>query len=408
MDKNINIRNSLVYFIVFVFALLVGCSEQSEINVVPSLNAITRTVEAISPTVDVNTNANTTLTPSEEINNEAIQPSPLEILTQNGVTVTLYWTYADHFRIAMAYEVSNVEVPEGFTLYCPVLSMTLNGNPGNLQYSYVDGYGNADDMFTNCSIQADGSFFVTHNFYLPELADHMEFNVTADIAVGGLPLINENGERANMPDYGVFHFQYTIQNNGGLTIANPEKVTKDGVAITMNRVEINPSFLSAYICLDYENFKEWYLEASLNFRGYKVNSNPVLTFRTDIKDIDLSNWFNQFTPHRCFRLVFPINKFQVLSNLPLEAIVTVEKITVNALPAATQDDCDDVREKVQQVYPDLNFVCEFGNRDESYHELLVKVTKKPAGMDTIEAQQIVEEGFLSVIEGPWSFPILAP
>ena len=390
--------NISVLFILVVF--LIGCSEQLDTAPVP--------IQDKTPTAEIIIDDVSDLSLSEEVNYEVVEPDPIDILTHDGVSIKIYWVYADNFRIALAYEVADVEVPDGYTLYCPVQSMTLVGSPGNLQYSYVDGNFNLEDMITNCELQADGSFFVTHNFYLPNLENNTEFDLSVDILIGGMPVFSDQLGITHVPTYEIFHFQQAVAKGDNLTIKKLETALNNGVEITMDRIEFNPSFINAYMCIDYENNKEWYPEVLLNIRENEIKADPYLVFRTDIQDIDFSDWNNQFTSHRCFRFGFPTDRFEFLSSLPDQTTVMVEKITIDSLKAVTENDCIEAREKAQQTYPELDFSCRFGNRDESYHEISVDIAQKPEGMSPTDAQQIARESFFDVISGPWNFSIPLP
>ncbi len=103
-----------------------------------------------------------------------------------------------------------------------------------------------------------------------------------------------------------FHFQHTVLNNGNLTIEHDESVEKNGIRIRMNRIEINPSFVNAFMCFGYENYKGWYPELTLRFKNKKINAEPFLRFRTD--DVDWTNRSDIFTSLRCYRIGFPTGK----------------------------------------------------------------------------------------------------
>lgn len=399
-------KKPIVYLVFFVFLLLVGCAEQREKNIF--LPTVFTTPSAAS--LEENTylpDHISTSTPYVLKKNNSFDPAPIEILTQNGVTLTVYWVYADHSRIAISYEINGVEIPDGFTLVCPVQSATINISPGNLQDTFVLFYGDSDSLISNCFTQSDGSYFVTHNFYLPgDFENNTELNLTVDISIGGMFTTTSSGIRADIPDYGVFHVQQTVLNNGNLTIEHEESIEKNGVTVRMKRIEINPSFTNAYMCFNYENYKGWRPELSLSFRDTKVNAEPLLRFRTD--DVGWTYRSDIFTSHRCYRFGFPTERFEILSNMPEQVKITVENMTTDALQAATQDDCDDAREKVQQSYSDLDFNCFIKNSDDGGYGVLLDITNMPDGMERFSAQTIAEEGFVNVVNGPWEFSVLIP
>lgn len=299
-----------------------------------------------------------------------------------------------------------VEYPDGFAVLCPVRSMTISISPGNLQDTYLSYGGDTEHLVSSCFHQSDESFFFTHNFYLPEFEKNTEFDLTVDISVGGMFTTTSNGIRADIPDYGVFHFQHKVLNNGNLTIEHDESIEKNGITIQMNRIEINPSIVNAYICINYENHKGWHPKLSLSFRDNKVNAEPLFKFRTDLADRATRS--ETFTSHRCYRFGMSTDKFEILSNLPDQVKITVENITTDALEAATQDDCDDAREKVQKSYPDLDFNCFIKDSDDGGYGVFLDIEKIPDGMERIDAQIIAEAGFVNTVNGPWDFSIPIP
>ena len=407
MTKNsIKTKKTITHLLFFVFLLLMGCSI-SQIEKKTSLPAAIST-----PTAEFLENNSSlpdyfsTPTPYILEKNDSVEITPIEILSQKGVTVSIYWVYADRSRIAIAYEVSGVEIPEGFTLVCPVQSTKINISPGNLQDTFVLFHGDSDSLITNCFTQSDGTYFLTHNFYLPNSENNTEFDLTVDISIGGMFTTTSNGTRADILDYGIFHFQHKVLNNGNLTIEHDESIEKDGITIRMNRIEINPSFVNAYMCFSYENHKGWNPELSLSFRDNKVNAEPLLQFRTD--DVDWTNWSDMFTSHRCYRFGFPTKRFEILSDLPGQVKVRVENMTIDALRAANQDDCDNAREKVQQSYPDLDFNCFIKNSNDGGYGVFLDIKKIPDGMERIDAQIIAEEGFVNTVNGPWDFFVPIP
>ncbi len=60
----------------------------------------------------------------------------IESSSQNGVTVSVVWVYADTTRVAIEYKIDGVNVPEGFMLPCPVFRAILSES-GILYPEYV-------------------------------------------------------------------------------------------------------------------------------------------------------------------------------------------------------------------------------------------------------------------------------
>jgi len=391
--KNILLKTKVVIKI-FLVIILAGCSYQSG-GYSPALTKMPPTLPSV-------------IKASTDVVKAYTEQPPLEMLKKNGISLSLNWVYADKFRIVVVYTVTGVVIPQGYQLPCPVLSMSMKDGSGNLYDKYEYGYGDTENLLTNCVFSPENnSFLVTHNFYLPYTIGDKEYNLLMDIIVGGMQVVTDNGAQNAISDYGNFHLEFNVMNNGDLTLEPNEYINFNEVISTLNRIEITPSFMYAYMCINYENQKGWYPEAYLALEGHKIYADPILTFRTDLKNIDLSNWFNQFTSNRCYRFTFPMKYSIHARNNLVEATVALERVKINLLDAATQNDCEFVKTEVQKKYPDLDFICQIDNRDGGYG-VLVSIMKTPTGMELVEAQKIAEQGFVSSKDGPWAFSLLLP
>jgi len=397
--KNLPQRAKIIA-IVFFTIFLSGCSYQSQPNpfTSPKIPTPLNTSE-ISPIIGLPT--------LSSVDESLTKQPPLEILTQNGISLSLNWVYADKFRIAIEYRVIGVNTPQGYQLPCPVQLVSMNDNFGNQYDTYKYGYGNTEYLITNCVLAPDQSFVVTHNFYLLYEVGQEEFDLDIEIIIGGMQVVTDNGDQAIIPNYGNFHFDRKLINNGNLTLTSSENVNFNGLTATLNRLEINSQLVNAYICITYDNQKGWYPEAYLLIGEEKIYADPILTFRTDLKNIDLSNWLNQFTIKRCYRLTFFSRSDSFIKNNSAAITIALEKLEINILDAATQDDCNAVKIKVHKNYPNLDFLCQIDDRDGGYG-VLVNVTKIPTGMSLADAQKISEQAFINSVDGPWSFSLSLP
>ncbi|MGC1377367.1 MAG: hypothetical protein WA821_14140 [Anaerolineales bacterium] len=390
--KNIPLKTKTFRMLCLFFFALAGCSAQGATAPAPTL--------ANTPPIAT--------TPATAAEKPDAQPA-LAVLKQNGVTVSLNWVYADSDRIAVEYEVSGVSIPEGYMLPCPVQSMSLSDQSGSAYDSYQYAYGNSEALVTHCQPEADqASFLVTHDFYVRQPDGNKPLDLGLDVFIGGMDIHSENGDAVTIPDAGRFHFDFTVPTDGKLTLNPVQTLSRDGLSVTLNRVEVNPSFVNAFMCIEYAIKKGWYPDAAVSIDGKKIHADPVLTFRTDFKNSDPPNWFDQFTTSRCFRFPFLINAGMRKVNTPMEMTVSLESMKINIMDAATQDDCAAIRAKTQKTYPDLDFVCEIGGGRPGEYGILIKITKTPAGMSTDDAQKIAQDGFVSVINGPWDFHLQLP
>lgn len=83
-------------------------------------------------------------------------------------------------------------------------------------------------------------------------------------------------------------------------------------------------------------------------------------------------------------------------------------ITINALDALTQADCDRALSKVQAMVPGLSFSCVFDEPDPKKYSYHLKIVTMPEGMDETTAYQWINSAFIETLEGPIDFTVYLP
>lgn len=315
--------------------------------------------------------------------------------SQNGVTVSILWVYADATRTTILYKIVGVDVPEGFMLPCPVLRavLTENGAPYP-EYVYAEPI---SDIRSHCIQIEDGIYTISQSFYRNhELVTSL--NLRFDVAVGGMTLYTENGVTLQYPQSGVFSFDLNTDTAGQWTIEEPQVADVNKINITLHKLELNPSLVDAYLCVDFENDKEWIPKASLSvgndqekleaYEQLDPAGNPVL----------------ELTPTRCFRLTFPLQKkLQSGDRLTIQ----MPGLIIDAFNVMTEEDCANALQHIQQKYPEINFVCYFDNRGGGRGGGF-EVISRPSAMNDDQVFELFRSELQSEVVGPWNFSITVP
>lgn len=382
------------FVIIFLSALvLFACSNSNT----QETNDIPAQIETINVPTEIPTKAT----------GEANQTTSNFIATKsnNGITTAITWIYVDEYRLAFESHISGISVPAEYQLACPIRTVSIMDDQGYLYDNYENGYGESENLSTFCSYQSDtNSFVVTYSFYhkRPSL---QHVNVSLVISLGNFELFTENGQQILLPDFGTYVFDLSIPAKDKLTIDSNETFELSGVKATLNRIEINPTFTVARLCLQHEDYHGWYPDISLMVDEKSVLANPELTLWTNYDPN--ADWYDSFTSFRCYKFTFPA---KLITNSTLQAKnmeISLNNLGINFMDATTQDECAKLRNEIQVVNPSLDFICHIDYRGNGYGFSL-EITKTPFGMSMESVNKIIEDGFKKSIPGPWLFSITIP
>lgn len=346
-------------------------------------------------------------TPSLIADATSTQP-PVFILsqTQNGVTTAITWAYTDKYRLSFEIYVYGINMPSGYQLLCPIQNISITDKQGYIYGNYENGVSESgNNLSTYCVYQSDSNAFIfTYNFY-HERADYQEINASVVVSLGDFEIFSESGQQTILPNFGTYTFDLVFSSIEQLTI-EPNLISENsGVIATLQRVEINPSFTTANLCLQLEDNHGWYPEISILADNKSIPANAELTIWTNY-DSSL-DWYESFSAFRCYRFTFPAKLIEN-SILQTDKIdILLSNIVINYKDAMTQEECTEIRNKIQAVTPDLDFVCHIDYRGDGYGFGL-EITKIPQGMSNEIAYQVVEDSFKKSISGNWLFSINLP
>lgn len=358
------------------------------------------------PTTQIKTINAPMATPARQ-KGEATQTPNNFIATKsnNGITTTITWIYADAYRLAFEVLISGINAPAEYHLFCPIRTVSILDVQGYLYENYENGNGELKNLSAFCSYQSDtNSFVATYNFY-HERPSLLQANVSLAISLGNFNLFTENGQQTLLPDFGTYTFDISVPTKDTLTIVSNETIELSGVKATLNQIEVNPTFIAARLCLQYEDHHGWYPDISLIVNNKNISANPELTLWTNYNPN--ADWYDSFTSFRCYKFIFPA---KLITNSTLQTKkfdISLNNLGVNFMDATTQDECTKLRNEIQVVNPGLDFICHIDYRGDGYGFSL-EIIKKPFEMSMENANKIIEDGFKKNISGPWLFSIELP
>lgn len=356
-----------------------------------------------TPPTQIETINNPTETPTK-LTGEAtrITSNFIAAKSNDGITTAITWVYLDEYRLAFESRISGMSAPAGYQLPCPIRTVSIIDNQGYLYKNYENGHGESENLSPFCSYQSDtNSFVVTYNFY-HDRPGLQQANVSLIISLGNFELFTENGQQILLPDFGTYTFNLSIPAKDTLTVDSNETIELSGVKATLNRIEINPTFTVARLCLQYEDYHGWYPDISLLVDDKSILANPELTLWTNYNPN--ADWYDSFTSFRCYKFTFPV---ELIANSMLQTKnmeVSLNNLEINFTDATTQDECSKLRNEIQITNPDLDFTCHIDYRGDGYGFSL-EITKTPFGMSMESANKLIEESFKKNISGPWLFSI---
>ncbi|MCC6259940.1 MAG: hypothetical protein IT311_03665 [Anaerolineales bacterium] len=326
--------------------------------------------------------------------------TPIVSQTQNGVTATITWAYSDETRLAFEVHISGVEAPAGYELPCPINKISVSDQQGYPYAEYERFNSESRELFAHCVFQSDLNEYIFTYIFYHHRADFQEVKATATILLGNFELISENGQSTLLPDLGTYSFPLTFSANLELTLFPKLTVENTAATVSLNQVEINPTFTSADLCVQLEDRHDWSFDLSILANNENIPASPELTLWTNYNSaLDESQNLNAF---RCYKLIFPI---ALIENSTLQATnieIELNQIVIDYTNGLTQEKCAEIRNKVQSIYPDLDFTCHLE------HGFGLEIKQTPSGMSADTAYQIVTENFKESIYGPWEFSIHLP
>ena len=323
--------------------------------------------------------------------------------TQNGITVTLNWAYADELRVAWQLTITGLSIPKGAMasdyICAPYVTtkegIYLNPNGGGMKV-LQDQPGNPMVISYVSYQKIDASQY-----------DHL--NVALNLTVGPCApqwnfdqaYIDRPGPTSTpVPLIGTYHLVFQVPVNKGVTITPDQTVEASGVKMRLETITTTPSYTMVHLCYD--------APPILDLAGNLVtNDGDLLMVGVTLQSGSSSPVEEDYYFHlagddnesgsseRCEDLGFaaPVD-FQ-----SAKMVVTV--------PSLEGDEGEDIflnpqaQARAKQKLGQQGIEVKFGNYGDGFWEIV----QKPTGMTDEQANQIVRGLLQHTITGPWQFII---
>jgi hypothetical protein len=193
--------------------------------------------------------------------------------TNNGITVTLVWAYADENRLALQMAVAGLKLPEGALVRDYICKLYVSNN----QRVSIGSIDPAD-----IQIQKDKPgqpiqlTYVSNQPIDASRLDHLDLSMDLTIGPCGprwnFGEVTIPGQETQTPTppplIGNYHFDITVPIDKGLTLTPDQTQTADGVTVRLEKITLSPSFTSLHICFIASgdpkfNFADWYPRVSI-------------------------------------------------------------------------------------------------------------------------------------------------
>ena len=323
-----------------------------------------------------------------------VAQAPLATTTVGGVTVSVTWLYADANRVAIEYIVSGLKQLPGYQpAGCPSQNAILTDATGR-QYG-------KNDTQTRCIMDENWDFRVTQSFYeklSPMQADQLNLHFTTTVMGGGQagqPDAQGNYILTPNQPVGEFSFDLTTSVGKGLTIRQNLAYAAPKATALLRNVQINPSFVTAEICITLPDTADWLPEAALISDQGRVAADgwEIVNFKQS------KAWLSR---NRCYRFSFsapalaPVDASKT-ANFQIE----VERLVTSLPEVITEAQCVAARNKLAAATPKIAIACRPAGSGYAF-----EVAQKPADISIDEAYKTVARSFSEVVEGPWTFTVV--
>lgn len=329
--------------------------------------------------------------------------------TIDDVTVTLDWIYADTQQFAVQFtlqnapaEVLNATAPSGFIL----------SDQSGYQFSYSSGFATpgADANSTTMNLTfysqafhetADNEWEVENDYFhtvYDTLPETLDLTFVVNLQGGEIMVIPPDHTPTPNEDYnkflqavdpiGTFSFDVTVPLYAETRLALQQSVEAAGLAMTLEEVTLTPSKVSARLCYNLPDARDWRPMASIDIAG---NSG----YLTNMGVTDMAQFEN--TERRCQNMAFDIVHTNDAS--PLTLTITHLEVSLMEGPQDWEQIADTLAEEgieIEVIYsPDQQGI---GLNTDSVAE----------GVDLQAAILRAREKLGDVQSGPWVFTIELP
>jgi len=322
--------------------------------------------------------------------------------TQNGISVTLNWAYADELRVAWQLTITGLSIPQDSNVENYVCTPYVTTQEGIILKPALS-------QEKRLSDQPGDPIIISYNSFQDINAEELSnLNIHLDLTVGpcGNPSSSDGwylGSRpipTPVPLIGTYHLNFQVPVNTGRKIVVDKTTEASGVQITLKSVTVSPSYTIAEFC--YPNLAvadlsgnmradwNWWLQGTTIQFG---DEDPILYSKNSYFSLPEEN--NGDSSQQCQSLGFAATADMQARNISL-SIGTMQAVEYSAAYMNLLTQKNAVNALTQQ-----GIKVKFGWNGKSYWTII----EKPTEMTEEQADQIVENLVWHTIHGPWKFTV---
>jgi hypothetical protein len=335
----------------------------------------------------------------------------LPAVTKNNIELIVNWAYFDEFRIGIEYTVSGNFVPEGYSVYCPVVESKVTTDEDGISfYPYIWNSQhpiNDQSTFSCTALKENQQYRITQNFSRSDQKKINAISINLFVNVGGFDAHGENGSTFPIPETTFNSNPIEIYLSVGYTSVINQIIEKDGIIVDLQSFELNPSVSYLSYCVNTDNHKEWEMDLSVHWNDTDYPAD--IPYRLGLgENIDLT-YAQVLTEKRCYRIpfIFPYDG-QADSDPTRKLTIEMASIKINYLDPPTQEDCQANLLLLQQTYPELDYSCSIEDINQQGYKFSLLINQLPPNLDEATAHQIIEESFVKTIPLGITQEILVP
>ncbi|MBZ0294406.1 MAG: DUF4179 domain-containing protein [Anaerolineae bacterium] len=333
-----------------------------------------------------------------------------ETQTQEGVTVTLNWVYADTQNLKVNYTLENIDP---IMLYPPYSSHATLRNAEGFMFSYansrleegstadsltmtVDFYNQAVRPIDNSDqYEVVDNYFMNRYETLPQtLSLQLELRLGDFEVADWTPLDSIDTDYA-IGDYveliGPFTFDVTLPLQAAVELEPMQTVEQNGLAVTLEALSISPTRTSARLCYQLPDARDWLPQASITIDG-------VPGYLSGHGVVDMAQFEN--TERRCRNLRF--DAFYDGNPGTLDLSLDVLETSMMEGP----DDWARIAAALAEDGIDIDVI--FEQSENGGGSIRIEEVDVPEGFNLQEAADAAREALGDRISGPWVFQVELP
>lgn len=343
-------------------------------------------------------------------------PSSLGSQTQGDVTVTLDWAFADAKRVAVGYTINGLpDVPDATTLKG---INYISDDHGQAIAGMIGGSSTIERIAGQPGVLR-GSRSVILQEPLSEKEGHFQFKMTlggsedTDI-IAQFPFPTDATPYPPgvfpppLPDHviGAFTFDFTVPVYPMMSLTSDQKVSANGLEMTLQKVDITPSYAEVTLCYQKPSSKDWMIGGAntlptLEFGGTTA---PMRSYQL-LVDTDGGYTGKGLMPTdlpkigsvRCVKIDF----FLGHSNQAGTATLTIPEMTQSVPEVIPDDEIRAAQEKLKAQGIEMDYSTSASSSGGGGGGPLFKTL--PNGMTQQEAYQRYLEALGYIQSGPWVF-----